>query len=58
MTQSQQIEAFVCDISAVVARYNQEFELPLASVIGCLDLVKMNLFLTEREIADEDDGHS
>jgi len=44
MTQSEQIEAFVADITKVIDRYRFEFELPLATAIGALEALKLDLW--------------
>ncbi len=36
MTEGDQIEHFYDDLSALIKRYSQEYELRTASVIGCL----------------------
>ncbi len=38
MSHPDQIAAFESELDALVARYAREFELPVASVIGCLQL--------------------
>lgn len=51
-TQSEQQEAFCNDLTALVGRYRQEFDLTYASIIGCIEVVKTDLML---EILMEDE---
>lgn len=44
MTHGEQIEAFRKDIDAVIDRYRKEFDLPLASAIGVLEIVKLDVW--------------
>lgn len=43
MSHPRQIDAFVGDLRKVIARFAAEYDLPLASVVGCLELVKIEL---------------
>jgi hypothetical protein len=52
MDQSEQITAFVHELQAVVTRFRKEFELPVASAIGCLEMVKLGLFDDEIKNAE------
>lgn len=56
MTHSDQIKHLYDELQKVIQHTAAEFSLPVASVIGVLDTVKMDLFVTEREkrIDDED----
>lgn len=47
MTQPEQINALANELQAVVNRYRREFDLPLASVIGTLEHVKLWTWLQE-----------
>ncbi len=44
MTPSEQIEAFVADLTKVIDRYRSEFELPLATALGALEVIKLELW--------------
>lgn len=44
MSNAEQIAAFVTDIKKVIDRYRSEFDLPLASAIGSLEIVKLELW--------------
>lgn len=54
MSHQEQIDAFCSDITAVVDRYRAEFELPLASAVGGLDIVKHCLINSETKDSNED----
>lgn len=58
MTQPDQIQAFVADLGKVVDRYRQEFDLPLASVLGSLETLKLHLFITQHEQQANDESDS
>lgn len=47
MTESEQIAALASDINKVIERYRAEFNLTLASAIGTLEVVKLELFQKE-----------
>lgn len=55
MTDREQIEAFTGDILGVVDRYRAEFNLPNASAIGALEIVKASMLKGMLEDADDDD---
>lgn len=44
MSHPEQIAAFVEDIEKVIDRYRAEFDLPLASALGGLEIVKLELW--------------
>jgi hypothetical protein len=44
MDQNEQIRAFAADLSRLIGRYRSEFRLSLASAIGTLEVVKLELF--------------
>lgn len=44
MNESEQITAFVTDLQKVIDRYRAEFNLTLATAIGSLEVVKLNLY--------------
>jgi hypothetical protein len=44
MTDTEQIQAFADDLKRVIDRYRAEFNLPLASAIGTLEVIKLELF--------------
>jgi len=58
MSHPEQVAAFVEDLEKVVDRYRQEFDLPLASVLGSLEALKLHLFVTERETHIDDESDS
>lgn len=58
MTDREQIEAFTGDILGVVDRYRAEFNLPNASAIGALEIVKASMLKGMLEDADDDDGET
>lgn len=49
MSESEQVEAFAADLRKVIDRYRSEFELTVAAAIGTLEVVKLDLYLNERE---------
>jgi len=55
MTQGEQAEALAADILKVLDRYRDEFDINVSTVIGVLEMVKLNLFRTELEDIDTDD---
>jgi hypothetical protein len=52
MTDREQIEAFVGELQAVIHRFRSEFNLPVATAIGCIEMVKLGLFGDEMEDDD------
>lgn len=48
VTESEQINAFVFDINRVIDRYRAEFNLTLASAIGALEVIKMELYNNQK----------
>lgn len=44
MTHKEQIVAFHDEIEAIVTRYADEFDLPIASAIGVLEIIKKEIF--------------
>lgn len=49
MTDPEQVNAFVGDLTKLIDRYRSEFQLTLASAIGCLEVVKLDLWKQETE---------
>lgn len=47
MTDPEQIQALADDLTKVIDRYRAEFDLTLASAIGTLEVVKLELFLSQ-----------
>ena len=56
MTDRQQIDAFANDLARLVNRYRAEFSLPVAAVIGTMEVVKLELFLEAKEMGDDQPG--
>lgn len=55
MDSNEQTAAFESDLRKLIARYRSEFEMNLASVIGTLEVVKLNLWKEQMDMLDEDD---
>lgn len=55
MDSPDQIAAFESDLKALINRYRAEFELTLASAMGTLEIVKLELWQEQRQIIDEDE---
>jgi len=55
MTQIQQTNAFQNDLTKLIERYRSEFDLSLASAIGVLEIVKLDLYTDQLEIVVEED---
>lgn len=49
MNDAEQIQAFANDIQKVIELYRKEFNLTLAAAIGVLEVVKLELFISESE---------
>ena len=49
MNHAEQIQAFADEVTALVERYRQEFDLPVAAAVGVLELVKLDIYSTERD---------
>lgn len=54
MSQAEQQNAFTSDLEKLVTRYRDEFEMTVASFIGCLELVKADIML-EVLLTDEEE---
>lgn len=52
MSEQEQIQAFGADLRRVIERYQAEFNLTLASAIGTLEVVKLELFMEQTKNAD------
>lgn len=52
MTQGQQIEAMVVDLTKVIDRYREEFDITFAATIGVLEVIKLDLYQEIRESAE------
>ncbi len=50
MNQQEQTEAFAQDLTALINRYRREFNLTLASAVGTLETVKLELFCEAKGI--------
>ena len=55
MNQEDQTNAFHQDLINLVERYQQGFELTFASAIGVLEIVKLDLWLNERDSVNAGD---
>lgn len=53
MTENEQIEAFARELSLVIERYRNEFNLCVASAIGVLETIKLELFLEQAKAHDK-----
>jgi len=49
MKESDQVDAFSNALIRVINRYREEFDLTLESVIGTLEILKLELFKIETE---------
>lgn len=47
MTEPEQIQALQDDLNRVIDRYRAEFNLTIASAIGTLEIVKLDLYQQE-----------
>lgn len=57
MNKYEQIDAFYNDLSALVKRYNAEFDIDMHTIVGVLEDKKIGLILGEESVefsADED----
>lgn len=54
MTQREQLEALAGEIGNVIDRFRSEFDLPVVSVVGVLELHKANLLQDLLDSAEED----
>lgn len=55
MTEQQQVLALASDLRKVIDRYKTEFSLTVASAVGCIELLKLDLYREQCE-KDKDDG--
>lgn len=55
MNHREQIDAFSNDLFNLIDRYRSEFELPLASVVGTLELASHHLLREAIDNAEDDD---
>ena len=53
MTQNEQIARFAAELHALINRYRAEYDLTLASAIGTMEVVKLELFNQEAEEKEE-----
>lgn len=58
MTQNEQILALHGDLERVVDRCRMEFDLPLAAVVGVLEVLKQEILRNTMDAEEEDDGDS
>jgi len=57
MNKYEQIDAFYNDLTALVKRYNAEFDIDMHTIVGVLEDKKISLLLGEESVeftADED----
>lgn len=47
MNEQEQVKAFVTDLQKVIDRYRAEFNLTVATAIGAIEVVKLELFHNE-----------
>lgn len=55
MTQEEQQDAFANDLWALIDRYRDQFDLTVASAIGVIETVKMQVLMEETTTEVEDD---
>lgn len=60
MTIPEQTDAFYTDLYQLISRYSNEFDLPLETIIGAIEMVKADLvsgvaFQVDFEIDTEED---
>ena len=48
MTQTEQINAFQADLQKLITRYTAEYDLSLASAVGVLEIVKLDLVASQK----------
>lgn len=53
MTDSEQISAFVSEMHKLIDRFRAEYDLPVASILGAIECVKLELFVNEKNDQDE-----
>lgn len=53
--QPEQIQDFVSELVRVIDRFREEYDLPLASVLGGIEMVKIDLFMGETFVCDDDE---
>jgi len=57
MTQPDQIKAFQDDLLKLVSRYTAEYDLPLASAVGVLEIVKLDLVASQKPDVPKECDH-
>lgn len=55
MSDSEQIAHFASDLHSLIQRYQAEYDLTLASAIGTLEVVKLQLFQQQTKLTEEDE---
>ena len=62
MNQLQQIDHFATDLDTLIHRYRCEYDLSVASVIGVLEMAKLDIYrddvLTPLDDDDTNDNHT
>lgn len=57
MTHAEQITAFQNDLGKLIDRYTAEYDLPLASVVGTMHIVMLDLVANQKATPVEECGH-
>jgi hypothetical protein len=55
MTHNEQIDRFQKELVALISKYAQEYDLPVGSVIGVLEMVKSDVIETNRRTGEEEE---
>lgn len=55
MNQEDQQEVFSKELEKLIDRMREELEITNASIIGCIEIIKMNLYQEALEDEDEDE---
>lgn len=54
MTEPEQINHLGNELHALLRRFKNEYNMTVASAIGCMEVVKMELFLEQRDASDDE----
>lgn len=55
MTQNTQQDQFYLELNNLIDRFRSEYDLTVASAVGVLEVVKMELFMGEMEQNEEEE---